>query len=145
MPGVASAAPSTHSREPTAPRCYPINPSASLLPTSDHDKACPMGHASTTGDTQEVPRTCQVLHKLHLPQNHVHLCLQPPADLTPSKVGPMPHTRSPANTQAAGAPSCATGLACHHIHTCMQPWGTIKIDNTPSKSFNTMIHVPRSA
>ena len=37
-----------------------------LLPTSDDNNACPMGYASTAGDTQEVPRTCQVLHKLRV-------------------------------------------------------------------------------
>ena len=42
-----------------------------LLPTSNDDDACPKGHASTTGDTQAVPRTSQMLHKLRLPQNLV--------------------------------------------------------------------------
>ena len=46
-----------------------------LLPTSNNNDACPKGHASTTGDTQVVPRTSQVLHKLHLPQNLVCHCI----------------------------------------------------------------------
>ena len=46
-----------------------------LLPSINNGDACPMGHASTTGDTQEVPRTSQALHKLCLPQNLVcHAC-----------------------------------------------------------------------
>ena len=98
--------------------------SSCLLPTSDNDNACPRGYASTTGDTQEVPRTCQALHTLHLPQDYVCLCLQPPADLTTSKAGSVPHTGSPASTQAAGAPFCAIGLACHRVHTCMWLWET---------------------
>ena len=40
-----------------------------LLPTSNNDDASTKGHASTTGDTQAVPRTSQAPHKLHLPQN----------------------------------------------------------------------------
>ena len=98
--------------------------SSCLLHTSDNDDACPIGYESTAGNTQEVPRTCQVLHMLHLPQDHVCLCLQPPADLTTSKAGSVPHTGSPVSTQAVGTPSCVTGLACHRIHTCMWPWGT---------------------
>ena len=46
-----------------------------LLPTSNDDDACPKGHASTTGDTQVVPRTSQVPHKLRLPQNLVFHCI----------------------------------------------------------------------
>ena len=83
-----------------------------------------MGHASIAGDTQAVPRTSQVLHKLCLPQNLVCPCLQPPGDLPPNKVGPTPHTRSPVSIQAAGAPSCETGRACCCIHTHVWPWET---------------------
>ena len=50
-------------------RALPIIPSASVLPTSNDNDACPMGHASTTGDTQAVPRTSQTPHKLRLTQN----------------------------------------------------------------------------
>ena len=46
-----------------------------LLPTSNNDDAFPKGHASTTGDTQAVPRTSQALHKLPLPQNLVCCCI----------------------------------------------------------------------
>ena len=46
-----------------------------LLPTSNNDDACPKGHASTTGDTQAVPRTSQALHKLCLHQNLVCHCI----------------------------------------------------------------------
>ena len=58
-------------------RCYQSSRPLLLLPMSDDDDdACPMGHASTTGDTQAVPRTSQAPHKLCLPQNldchHIH-------------------------------------------------------------------------
>ena len=46
-----------------------------LLPTSNNNDACPLGHASTTGDTQVVSRTSQALHKLRLPQNLVCHCI----------------------------------------------------------------------
>ena len=46
-----------------------------LLPTSDDDNACPMGHAYTAGNTQVVPRTSQAPHKLRLPQNLDCCCI----------------------------------------------------------------------
>ena len=46
-----------------------------MLPMSNDNDACPKGHASTTGDTQAVPRTSQALHKLRLPQNLVCHCI----------------------------------------------------------------------
>ena len=75
---------------------------------------------STAGDTQVLPRTSQALHKLHLPQNLVCPCLEPPVGLPPSKAGPTPHTRSPASIQAVGEPSCVTGWALPlHSHSCV--------------------------
>ena len=95
-----------------------------LLPMSNDDDACSMGHASTAGDTQVVPRTSQLLHELCLPHDLVCPCLQPPVDQPPFKAGPIPHTGSPASIQAAGAPSCVTGWACCCIHTHVWHWGT---------------------
>ena len=66
---IASATPSTHSQEPAGPGRYRLSHLLPLLPMSDDDDACPMGHASTTGDIQAVPRTSQVPHKLRLTQN----------------------------------------------------------------------------
>ena len=66
---VASATPSAHSQEPAGPGRYRSSRLLPLLPMSDDDDACPMGHASTTGDTQAVPRTSQAPHKLRLTQN----------------------------------------------------------------------------
>ena len=63
-------------------------------------------------------------------------CLQPPVDLPASKVGPTPHTGSPASIQAARAPSCATGWACHHIHTHVWPWETTHLFHSLSMSGN---------
>ena len=72
---VASATPSTHSQERAGPGHYQSSHLLPFLPMSDNDNARPMGHASTTGDTQAVPRTSQALHKLHLPQNLVWHCI----------------------------------------------------------------------
>ena len=60
----------TRARARALPDC-PICFCCFLRAMSDDDAACPMGHASTAGDTQAVPRTSQALHKLHLPQNLV--------------------------------------------------------------------------
>ena len=99
-----------------------------------------MGHASTAGDTQVLPRTSQALHKLHLPQNLVCPCLEPPVGLPPSKAGPTPHTGSPASIQAAGAPSCVTGWACHHIHIHVWHWRTTCLFRSLIMSGNDNAH-----
>ena len=118
----------------------PCHNCSHLLPVNENDDAHSKECASTTGDLQEALRTCQVLRTLHLLQDYVCLCLQPPADLTTSKAGSVPHTGSPVSTQAAGAPSCATGLASHHIHTCMWPWGTTCLFHSLLMSRNNNAH-----
>ena len=65
---IASATPSTHSQERAGPGRYQSSHLLLLLPMSDDNNACPMGHASNTGDTQVVPRISQAPHKLCLPK-----------------------------------------------------------------------------
>ena len=105
------------------PRALPNRPACFLQATMIMH--APEGMHPPLGTLKRSPELVRHCIRCACPKTmYVCLCLQPPADLTTSKAGSVPHTGSPASTQAAGAPSCATGLACHRVHTCMWPWET---------------------
>ena len=56
------------------------------LSMSGNDNACSLECATTTEDTQEVPRACQVPHKLHLPLHYLS-CLVHTNSRAPSRLG----------------------------------------------------------
>ena len=60
-------------------------PFCSLI-MSGNDNARSLEHATTTEDTQEVPRACQVPHKLHLPLHYL-LCVVHTNCRAPSRLG----------------------------------------------------------
>ena len=74
------------------------------VPMSGNSSACSRECASTSGDYQEAPSACQVLHKLHLPCCPVCLPLQPLAKPLLYTVDHKWRTKSPAAVKPAGAP-----------------------------------------
>ena len=105
-----------------SPRTLPNHPTCSLQVTMMTH--APWGMFQLLGTLKRSPELVRCCISHACPKAlFTHTC-GPLVDLIPSKAGPTLHTGSPASTQAAGPPSCITGLAHYCIHAHMQPWET---------------------